>query len=107
MIAPYTGDLIASGVHHLRIACETDSIRSVLEIVTRTDLITSMPRATTAPYLEDALVFLDFDHPQFHRPIGFAQRAEGHGNPVQRRFIDYLKRRVVAHPSVPGAAPGT
>ena len=62
--------MIASGVRSMRIGCETDSIRSVLEIVSETDLITTMPRATTAPYLEDRLLFLNFDHQQFHRPLG-------------------------------------
>ena len=38
----------ASGVTSMHIVCETDSIRSVLEIVADTDLITTMPRATSA-----------------------------------------------------------
>ncbi len=71
----------------MHIVCETDSIRSVLEIVSETDLITTMPRATTAPYLEDKLVFLDFDHPQFHRPLGAIRRASASDNPIERRFL--------------------
>lgn len=67
--------MIASGVHSVNIRCETDSIRSVLEIVADTDLVTTMPRATTAPYLEDRLVFLPFDHPQLHRPLGVIRRG--------------------------------
>lgn len=88
--------LLASGVQRLKIACETDSIRSVLEIVAMTDLITTMPRATTAPYLEDALAFLPFDHPQFHRPIGLVQRQDSHDAPVQRQFLATLKAQVAA-----------
>ncbi len=67
--------MIASGVRSVNIACETDSIRSVLEIVAETDLVTTMPRATMSPYLEDRLVFLTFDHPQFHRPLGVIRRG--------------------------------
>lgn len=73
--------MMASGVRSVNIVCETDSIRSVLEIVAETDLVTTMPRATTAPYLEDRLVFLPFDHPQFHRPLGMIRRGgEEHDN---------------------------
>ena len=39
--------LAASGVTSFQIGCETDSIRSVLEIVAATDLVTTMPMATT------------------------------------------------------------
>lgn len=83
--------MIASGVHHMNIACETDSIRSALEIVASTDLISTMPRATTAPYMEDKLVFLDFEHTQFLRPLGAIQRANTPSNPVARSFLRLLK----------------
>ncbi len=83
--------MTASGVTSMHIVCETDSIRSALEIVSETDLITTMPRATTASYLEDKLVFLDFDHPQFHRPLGAIRRAQGSANPIETRFIATLK----------------
>lgn len=79
--------MAASGVKLVHIVCETDSIRSVLEIVGDTDLITTMPRATTESYLEDKLVFLDFDHPQFHRPIGSIRRKGSPANPVENRFL--------------------
>lgn len=82
--------MTASGVKSMNIVCETDSIRSVLEIVTATDLITTMPRATTASYLEDRLVFLDFDHPQFHRPLGSIRRSGGPYNPIENRFLEAL-----------------
>jgi DNA-binding transcriptional LysR family regulator len=82
--------MIASGVHHVHIACETDSIRSALEIVASTDLISTMPVATTAPYLEDKLVFLDFEHPQFHRPLGAIQRENTPTNPVAASFLKQL-----------------
>ena len=82
--------MIASGVGSMQIVCETDSIRSVLEIVADTDLITTMPKATTTSYLEDRLVFLDFDHPQFHRPLGSIRRRDTPPNQVEERFLRML-----------------
>ncbi|MEL6599081.1 MAG: LysR family transcriptional regulator [Pseudomonadota bacterium] len=82
--------MTASGVKSIHIVCETDSIRSVLEIISDTDLITTMPRATTASYLEDKLVFLDFDHPQFHRPLGSIRLAKGSLSPIAERFLSTL-----------------
>jgi DNA-binding transcriptional LysR family regulator len=82
--------MMASGVKSMHIVCETDSIPSVLEIVTATDLITTMPRATTASYLEDRLIFLDFDHPQFHRSLGSIRRSGASANPIEDRFLDTL-----------------
>lgn len=82
--------MIASGVRTMHIVCETDSIRSVLEIIGETDLITTMPRATTKPYLEDRLRFLTFDHPQFHRPLGSIRRTENAYSPVEDRFLAML-----------------
>ncbi len=82
--------MMASGVTSMHIVCETDSIRSVLEIVADTDLITTMPMATTTPYLEDRLVFLDFEHPQFHRPLGSIRRASASANPIEDRFMATL-----------------
>lgn len=83
--------MIASGVLTVNIACETDSIRSVLEIVADTDLITTMPRATTAPYLEDRLVFLGFDHPQFHRPLGVVRRGGENHDVTGELFVKTLR----------------
>lgn len=82
--------MMASGVKSMHIVCETDSIRSVLEIIAETDLITTMPRATTASYLEDRLVFLDFDHPQFHRPLGSIRRSGASSNPIEDKFLSVL-----------------
>ena len=79
--------MIASGINSMHIVCETDSIRSVLEIIAESDLITTMPRATTASYLENRLVFLDFDHPQFHRPLGAIRRADLPVNPIEVKFL--------------------
>lgn len=81
---------MASDVKSMHIVCETDSIRSVLEIVGATDLITTMPRITSASYLEDRLVFLDFDHPQFHRPLGSIRRTNTSPNPIEDRFLETL-----------------
>ncbi len=83
--------MIASGVHHMQITCETGSIRSALEIVAATDLISTMPVETTSPYLEDKLVFLDFQHPQFRRPLGAIQRVNTPRNPVVESFLSDLK----------------
>lgn len=82
--------MIASGVSTMSIVCETDSIRSVLEIIADTDLITTMPRATTQPYLEDRLVFLTFDHPQFHRPLGSIRKQKTQGSSIEDRFLATL-----------------
>ena len=82
--------MTASGVNSMHIVCETDSIRSVLEIVAETDLITTMPRATTEPYLEERLAFLNFDHPQFHRPIGAIRARNATPNPVETKLIALL-----------------
>lgn len=83
--------MIASGVNSMHIVCETDSIRSVLEIIAESDLITTMPRATTASYLENRLVFLDFDHPQFHRPLGSVRRLGSSSNPIEDKFLTILR----------------
>jgi DNA-binding transcriptional LysR family regulator len=80
----------ASGVTSMHIVCETDSIRSVLEIVADTDLITTMPVATTTPYLEEGLLFLDFEHPQFHRPLGLITRTGTSFNPIENKFMSTL-----------------
>lgn len=82
--------MTASGVKSMHIVCETDSIRSVLEIVGETDLITTMPIATTAPYLEERLVFLQFDHPQFHRPLGAIRRMSSTSSPIEDKFLSSL-----------------
>jgi DNA-binding transcriptional LysR family regulator len=79
--------MMASGVQSMHIVCEAESIRSVLEIIAESDLITTMPRATTASYLEDRLVFLNFDHPQFHRPLGSIRRAGSSNNPIENKFL--------------------
>jgi len=84
--------MIASGVRSMQIGCETDSIRSVLEIVAETDLITTMPMATTAPYLEDRLIFLPFDHPQFHRPLGAIRRKHTSSSRIEDRFLQLLRQ---------------
>jgi DNA-binding transcriptional LysR family regulator len=86
--------MIASGVRSMQIGCETDSIRSVMEIVSETDLITTMPKATTAPYLEDRLVFLPFNHPQFHRPLGAIRRRHASSSKTEDRFLHLLRKRL-------------
>lgn len=80
------GALIAMGLEKIDIAVETDSIRSVLEIVSSTDFISTMPRETTGPYLGNELKFLDLEHPQFHRPIGIICRNSELPNPVIAEF---------------------
>lgn len=83
--------MIASGVRTMQIGCETDSIRSVLEIVAETDLITTMPMVTTMPYLEDRLLFLPFDHPQFHRSLGAIRRRATSTSRIEDRFLKLLR----------------
>jgi len=86
--------MIAAGIVSIQVVVETDSIRSALEIVSKTDLITTMPRATTAPYLQDDLVFLDFDSPYFHRPLGAVRRKDTPASDVEKRFFDCLSTAV-------------
>lgn len=85
--------MIACGVTAIQIGLETDSIRSVLEVVSNTNMITSMPRATTSPYLEDKLVFLNFDHPQFKRPLGAIRRKDTPVTPIENDFLKQLAIR--------------
>ncbi|MEX3015278.1 LysR family transcriptional regulator [Gymnodinialimonas hymeniacidonis] len=88
--------MTASGVTSMHIVCETDSIRSALEIVAETNLITTMPRATTTPYLANGLAFLDFDHPQFRRPLGAIRRADARMNPIEKRFLSSLNASLLS-----------
>ena len=85
--------LMASGLKQTQVAFETDSIRSVLEIVAETDLLAPMPRITTAPYLEDRLQFLNFDQPLFHRPVGIIRRKASDLNQMEQRFLKILEDR--------------
>lgn len=85
------GALVAMGLEQIHIAVETDSIRSVLELVEATDLISTMPRESTRTYLRDRLAFLDADHPQFSRPMGIVKLRTAPSNPVIRRFCELLK----------------
>lgn len=82
--------MIAAGVTSIQIVVETDSIRSALEIISNTDLVTTMPRATTQPYLQNELIFLDFDSPHFHRPLGAVRRKDTPDNRVEQKFFDFL-----------------
>lgn len=76
----------ASKVNSMHVVFETDSIRSVLEVVAGTDLITTMPIATTSFYLEDSLVFLPFTHTDFHRPLGTISRVDTTPNAIIEKF---------------------
>ena len=51
-------------------------------------------QATTASYLEDRLVFLPFDHPQFHRPLGAIRRTNAKSSPIEDRFLKVLKQKI-------------
>lgn len=84
---------MAMGLEQIRIVFETDSIRSALEIVSTTDIITTMPRKPTLPYLGDGLTFLDIDHPQFRRPIGAIRRAGTPFTPLETQIIEILRAR--------------
>lgn len=91
--------LVAYGLENINIACETDSIRTVFEIIENTDMITTMPRESTKPYLEDRCAFLDLDQPQFHRPIGVVRRRAQQQSQLEKQFVSMLKMK---HPSQPG-----
>lgn len=67
--------LQAMGVNSIRIGFETDSVTSVFEILAATDMISTMPTVTAAPYLGDSLVFLPMDTPLFSRPLGAIRLA--------------------------------
>lgn len=82
--------MVAAGIASIQTAVETDSIRSALEIVASTDLITTMPQATTEPYLEEKLVFLRFDSPYFQRPVGIIKRRDSTDNLLQGQFYAIL-----------------
>lgn len=82
--------LIAMGIERLQIGFETDSIESVLEVVAATDMISTLPRLSTQPYLRDRLVFLDLDHELFSRPIGIISREDGAVNQAVERFMHLL-----------------
>jgi DNA-binding transcriptional LysR family regulator len=84
--------LISLGLSDIQIGLETDSIRTVLEVIAQTDLITTMPRATTAPYLESRLRFLKFDHPQFQRPLGAVRRIDTLVPKIEMRFLNMLRQ---------------
>ena len=81
----------ASGIDQIRIACETDSIRSALEITASTDLVTTMPKATTKPYLGEGLMFLPFDHPKFERPLGAGAAARRTGKQDRGRVFEAIE----------------
>lgn len=82
--------LVAMGLRKINTVVETDSIQSVLEIVASTDMISTMPRQTTKPYLSQTLVFLEIDHAQFHRPIGAIFTKTASEKRLVREFLDLL-----------------
>ncbi len=86
--------MIAAGVTSIQVVVETDSIHSALEIVANSDLITTMPRATTAPYLQTDLVFLRFDSPHFSRPLGTVRRKDTLDSQVEKNFFTYLSTTI-------------
>lgn len=83
--------LVAAGLETIQITCETGSIRTVLEIVADTDLITTVPMAMTRPYLEDRLTFLPFEHALLQRPIGVIRRRNTTVSPLMRKLLSLLK----------------
>jgi DNA-binding transcriptional LysR family regulator len=83
--------LLAAGVSSINVRCETDNIRSALELVEESDLITPMPRKSIAPYLENRLAFIDFNHPQFLRPVGAIRRRNTSINRIEEVFLEGLK----------------
>lgn len=84
--------LIAMGLVKIDIAFETDSIQSVLEILATTELISTMPKETTRPYLLGKLKFLNITHAQLHRPIGVISPKHSPENRVVGEFLKLLTR---------------
>lgn len=83
--------MIAAGVSSIQIKCETDNIRSALELIEQSDMITPMPIRGIDPYLRDRLNFLEFDHPQFLRPVGAIRRRNLPVNRVEEVFLAKVK----------------
>lgn len=84
------GALVAMGLEKIHVAVETDSIRSVLEIVGLTDLISTMPREATRGLMGEKLTFLAADHAQFSRPMGIIERRSAPPNTMRTKFIALL-----------------
>lgn len=82
--------MVAAGISNIQIAVETDSIRSALEIVSNTDLITTMPRTTTSAYLETSLVFLKFDSTHLYRTIGTIRRRDSLISQLETQFFEQV-----------------
>lgn len=82
--------MVAAGISSIQIAVETDSIRSALEIVSNTDLITTMPKTTTSAYLESSLVFLNFQSTHLHRTIGTIRRRDTLTSQLEMQFFEQL-----------------
>ncbi len=82
--------MLALGITSIQVAVETDSIRSALEIISNTNLITTMPKETTTPYLKKNLLFLNFDSPHFHRPIGVISRKDTPTSLLEKQFLSCL-----------------
>lgn len=83
-----------NGVETMHIVIETDSIRSAIEIVGSTDLITAMPVAPTKPYLDDRLVFLPFSHPDLMRPLGIIRPRVSKPDAILENFVSNLRRHL-------------
>ena len=77
-------------MNQINIGLETDSIRTVLEVTAGTDLLTTLPIATTTLYLEEKLIFLPFDHVQFHRPLGVIRRNDTTSSELEAQFLKIL-----------------
>lgn len=98
--------LVAAGLERVRVGCETGSIRSALEIVEATDLVTAMPIVMTRPYLKEQLTFLPFDHPLFHRPIGVMIRKGTEYDVGARLLLRYLRQQERLDPALVVPAAG-
>lgn len=83
--------LIAAGVSTIEVKCETDNIRSALELVSHSDMLTPMPTKSISPYIQDRLAFVAFDHRQFDRPIGTIRRRDTPASKVEETFLSTLR----------------
>ena len=87
--------MVASGVRQIQIVCETDSIRSALEIVVATEQISTMLMETTKPCLEDRLTFLPFEHRQRSRTASAIHLVGISLNPITEKILQVLKSRPI------------
>jgi len=83
--------LASIGMDTISIAIESQSIESIYSLLLNSDLLTAIPRLGGDLPLASGLTFLEFNHPQLHRPIGAITRSSERNSTLQNSFIAMLK----------------